>query len=128
MRTIGFRKENDANVVKEKYYDDINLSSGQLINGEQEKNKIIEYLTKSDYIFAITLALYDKEYYIGPYMIFSDGEWLWPSYFSYNLIKQEYLNEDFLNHLRQKNYTTKSLTEKQKKEATVFLEREILNI
>lgn len=128
MRTIGFRKENDAKVVKEKYYDEISSSSTQLINGDQEKNKIIKYLEKSDHIFAITLALFDREHYIGSYMIFSDGAWLWPSYFSYNLMKQEYLNEDFLNHLRQKNYTKTSLTEKQKREATSFLEREVLNI
>lgn len=127
MRTIGFRKEKDAKVVKEKYYEDINLSSAQLINGEQEKNKIIEYLNKSDHIFAITLALYDKEYYIGPYMIFSDGVWLWPSYFAYYLTAQAYLNEDFLNHLRQKDYTAAPLNENQKKEATCFLEKEVLN-
>lgn len=128
MKTIGFIKEIDKKIVKENYWDINVLSSKSLITDVAERNEIIQYLNGAEMIFSVTLALFDGEKYIGPYMIFSDGEWIWPNYFSYNLTNQEYINSDFLSHVRQKNYNITSLTKEQKREATFFLEKEMLNI
>lgn len=128
MKVIGFIKENDKNVVKEKYLDGSSEYSNVTFINEKERNEIIKYLNSADKIFSITLALFIDENYIGPYSILSDGEWIWPSYFSYNLIKMEYVNSNFLAHLKQKNYKIVPLNKEQKQEATFYLEKEMLNI
>lgn len=62
---------------------------------EGQIEKINEYIEKSCLIFSKTLALFDKETYIAPYMILSDEEWLWPSYFSYFTNKEKIISNVF---------------------------------
>lgn len=128
MKTIGFTNKRDEVIIRNKYLDMPLLLNGNTLD-EVEKKNVIKYLNGHESVFSITWALFDGEKYIGPYMIFTDGEWLWPSHFSYYLFKNNFhhFNEDFLNHLRTKKFEINSLTEIKKKEATVFIERELLN-
>ena len=127
MRTIGFSKENDKRVVKEEYLDQESSYSTYDIKKE-ELEGIIAYLDNADSVFSITLAVFIDGNYIGPYQILADGDWIWPNYFKYNLLKTGRMRNDFYNHLKQKKFKIRSLTPEQKKQITVTLERDVLNI
>ena len=77
-------------------------------------------------ILSKTLALFDNAKYIGPYMIFSDGEWLWPSYFAYYVNKEKQINTDFLNYLRFREYSIPAFTDVDRRRVRTFLEIEML--
>jgi hypothetical protein len=124
---IGFRKEHDKKLGISKYnYELSNLDSVPL--SEPEIGMLISYLEQSDMIFSKTLAIFDEDNYIDPYMIFSDGEWMWPSYLKYYLTKQKGINSEFLFHVKGRGYVTDPLTKQQKREATIFIEKEMLGI
>ena len=124
---IGFKKEYEKVLINSNYIYEKNNNSFSFVTDE-EMGMVIQFLEESDMIFSKTLAVFDGENYIGPYMIFSDGEWIWPSYFLYYLAKQKRVNSDFLFHVRQKEYTITRLTDEQRNKATSFLEKEMLNI
>ena len=127
MKTIGFVKERDNKIIKREYLDNqANLNFS--ITNKIEKEKVVDYLINSEKVFSITLSLFDDEKYIGPYTIYSDGEWLWPSHFPYFLEKNDFINNDFLNHVRNKNYETFFLTQQRRQEVVSFLEKTLLNV
>ncbi|MFT3822672.1 MAG: hypothetical protein QM731_02085 [Chitinophagaceae bacterium] len=129
MQIVGFTKEKDKNIVKAKYLEDISLLNKGYIK-EFEKEQVINYIEKGKSIYFLTLSLLDGDKYIGPYMILSDGVWLWPSHFSHYLKKLNFSNLDFrfLEYIRNTNYETTPLTQSEVKAVTVFLETELLNI
>jgi hypothetical protein len=124
---IGFREEYDKLLSHSQYFCKTIDTEFSLL-AQEEQDMVMQYLEKSDMILSKTLALFDGKNYIGPYMIFSDGEWIWPSYFLYNLTKRGHINSDFLSHVRQRNYSVMPLTKEQKREVTIFLEKKMLNI
>jgi hypothetical protein len=129
MQTIGFIEEKDSKIIREEFILDKTRSANLQIEG-LEKKKIIEYLEHSNSIFAITLGLFDGATYIGPYMILTDGIWIWPSHFSYYLLKNDFLNinSDFYFYLKNKKFKSSKLSENEIKKAKFFLEKELLNI
>jgi len=126
MKIIGFSKVHDKVLSLSKFLFKTNDRASCFLRKE-EHQLLIQYLIKSDMIFSKTLAIFDGINYIAPYMIFSDGEWIWPSYYSYNLIKEDFINSDFLSHVKQKSFIITPLTGEQKKELTIFLEKEMLS-
>jgi hypothetical protein len=127
MKMIGFRMEYDKALMNSRYIFETSDKDASFIT-KAEKDMLVEYLEKSDIVFSKTLALFDGENYIAPYMIFSDGEWIWPSYFSYNVARQDYINSSFLFHVQIRNYKPLALTEEQRREAIFFLEKEMLKV
>lgn len=124
---IGFSEVHDKVLSLSKFLCKTNDRTSCFLTKE-EHQLLIQYLEKSDMIFSKTLAIFDGTKYIGPYMIFSDGEWIWPSYYPYNLIKEDFIDSDFLSHVKQKSFIITHLTDEQKKELTIFLEKEMLRV
>jgi hypothetical protein len=127
MNLIGFTKKYDRLLSSSKYvYVSKDIS---ILTLSASENEMLEmYLMNSNIILSKTLAIYEDGIYIGPYMIFSDGLWMWPSYFQYNLIKEGFINSDFISYLKEKKFALTSLTTEQIKDATYFLEREMLGL
>lgn len=127
MNLIGFTKEYDRLLSSSKYvYVSKNIS---ILTLNESENKMLEvYLMNSNIILTKTLAMFEDGIYIGPYMIFSDGLWMWPSYFHYNLIKEGFINSDFISYLKEKKFALTALTTEQIKATTYFLEREMLGL
>lgn len=124
---IGFQKKYDEKLASSNLNYEVKDRLSLLIS-ESEKEKLILYLKGSNMVFSKTLALFDGVNYIAPYMIFSDGEWIWPSYFSYYLGKDDLISKDFLFHIRERKYNVTVLTPEQKKEVTTFIERKMLGM
>lgn len=129
MKTIGFIEKHDSNTIKEEYLDKPSDFDFSTIT-ETEKEKIITYLNKAEMVMAFTLALYDGDKYIGPYSLHSDGEWIWPSHFAYYLNKFNFssMTDDFLNHMRAKDYKVSPLTLDQKRLVELFLALKVCNL
>jgi len=127
MKTIGFTKSQDKDLIYAEFLDqekDVeSLSISQL-----ERRKIADYLTGSEAFFSITLAVFDQDHYIGPYALHSDGEWIWPTHFSYYLEKLDFsqLTSDFLDHLRNCNFQVARLSEQQRRDIELFMYTSLL--
>ncbi|MBI1184786.1 hypothetical protein GC194_10965 [bacterium] len=121
MKTIGFRKEHDARIIIDEYIDKV--SAGSVIIDDNERVKIIKYLEKGVMIFSMTLWLTDGATNIGPYIIYTDGVWIWPSHFVYYIRKGDYgnLNQDFVSYMREVDYIPQ-------KEAKMFLFSNMLKL
>jgi hypothetical protein len=129
MKTIGFIKEHDSGTIKEEYLDKPSDFDFSFIT-EREKKKITNYLNNAETIWAFLRALSDGDNYIGPYTFLSDGEWIWPSHFAYYLNKFDFssMTDDFLNHIRAKEYKVSPLTLDQKRLVELFLGLKVCNL
>ena len=129
MKTIGFIKEHDSNTIKEEYLDKPSDFDSSIIT-ETEKEKIINYLNNAEMVMAFLRALSDGDTYIGPYSFHSDGEWIWPSHFAYYLNKFNFssMTDDFLNHMRAKDYEVSPLTKEQRHHVELFLGLKVCNL
>jgi hypothetical protein len=127
MKTIGFNKEHDVDVIQEEFLSNRKEFNSILIN-EPEKQRIFDYLNNVERVFGITFALYDNENYIGSYMLFSDGEWIWTSHFAYYLKKLNFsiMTNEFLNHLRENEYKISPLSNEQKTYIDIFIHLKLL--
>jgi len=128
MNVVGFTIEKDRGIVKAGYLDAPFRRIDEPLS-EEEQNKIIHYIENGEYIFGLTLALADGDRFIGPYVIRSDGKWVWPSHFSYYLMKNGFnqLDADFLEHMRAENYAVRSLSEAERRACAYFMEGELIN-
>jgi|GEM_PF-1180325 len=129
MKTIGFIEDKDGRIVKPCFIEKLGYEVGsELPVSDEEKKKIINYLNSSERVFSITLALHDNDNYIGSYMIFSDGEWIWPNHLAYFLRKKkDEIDARFLNHLKNCDFKVRPLSEEQRKEVGIFIEGTLLN-
>lgn len=131
MKTLGFREDRDAKIIIGEYIDNLN-SIDEVKFDNHYKKKLLEYLTNGVRIFAITLWMYDgddRERSIGPYMIFTDSVWIWPSHLAYYIEHEDYryLKADFLNSIEKNSFKIANISDETKKGATRFLEG-ILNV
>lgn len=129
MKLIGLRKEIDKTLENYRYENSPGLKIISEIS-EEEKKLLLNYLNNGKVVFTKTLAVCDGDHYINPYMLHSDGEWIWPSYFSFYLSKEDFANLDkvFLASLRTKEFKIVSLSEEQIREVTTFIEKKLLGI
>jgi hypothetical protein len=127
MKMIGFREKYDKKLIASKYFY-ASTDKNMIAIANTDLEKLIQYLEKSDRIFGMTRALDDGETYIAPYAIYSDGDWLWPSYCAYFLKKEGIINKDFFDHVSGKGFETKRLSQEQRKKVTILLERALLGI
>lgn len=128
MKTVGFRSDRDAKIIIDKYIDSASAAN-ELKLDELYKEKLITYLTNGISIFSITLWMYDGDNSIGPYMIYTDGVWIWPSHLAYYIERDDYryLKADFLNFIEDNDFKISDVPDGVRKQATQFLEG-ILNV
>ncbi|MGN6493387.1 MAG: hypothetical protein ACTHLE_15405 [Agriterribacter sp.] len=91
MKLIGFKNQYDTiftNSLPQSCKNFIEID-------KKEVDTIVYYLDNSTLILSKTWGLFDDDRYIGPYMLLSDGEWLWPSYYSFFVKKTELLKTAF---------------------------------
>ena len=129
FKTIGFIKEHDENMIFPEYMDD-NVDFDASIINEIERKKIINYLNESAMIHSTPLALFDEDIYIAPHMLLSDGGWIWTSHFAYYLNKLNFsrMTNEFLNHMRAKEYKVSPLSKAQRTNIDVFIGLKLLNL
>jgi len=128
METVGFRGDRDAKIIIDKYIDSFNATS-ELKLDKFYKEKLIAYLANGTSIFSITLWMYDGDNSIGPYMIYTDGVWIWPSHLAYYIEQGDYryLKTEFLNFIEHNDFKVADVPDEIRKQATQFLEG-ILNV
>jgi len=99
MNIIGFLKNHD---LETRCSQDIILSAKN-INPDNELDLVISYLKKWSILIACTLWLTDIDGEdIGEYIIYTDGEWIWPSYYSFYLRKYNSIKipDEFINYIK----------------------------
>jgi hypothetical protein len=114
MKLIGFKEKYDSTLLLSKSAK-ISEDKPQTLLSDNEIGLISGYLENSEMIFSKTYALYDNEQFIGPYMIFSDGNWIWPSYFSHFLKSDKEIDEEFAHHVREVGYRSDKLSTEKKR-------------
>ena len=129
MKTIGFIKDIDGRVVPKEF-----LENGERPNDlsidEVERKRILDYLNNSERVYRVTWGLFDDENYIGPYMMVSDGEWIWTGHFGYYLKKLNFsmMTSEFLNHIREREYKISPLSKKQRGYIKIFIYLKLLQM
>jgi hypothetical protein len=130
FKTIGFCNEQDENSVHKEYIEDVFVKFDTSLLFEGERKKILNYLNEGTMVHSTLLALFDAATYIAPNMLLSDGEWIWTSHFGYYLKKFNFsrMTNEFLNHIRNKNYKVSPVSKKQRTDIEVFLGLKLLNL
>jgi hypothetical protein len=104
MKLIGFIKQ--YNDIEEALSLDI-VIYGKLI-GDVDQRAILEYLKKGHLLMAWMGYFVDirTRELIAPDAYYTDGLWVWPTYFPYYLEKYPdmYIDKEFLYYLRDKNF------------------------
>lgn len=98
MKFIGFLKQHTPEVLCAKRLDEM-LNMGKI--DKDIFNIIVDYLDQGTMVFKFLLGLFDNDgEYIGPYIIYSDGEWVWPSYFRFYIEKYKvFPSSDFIDYV-----------------------------
>jgi len=106
MKLICFIKEHDK-IEEAKEYKNI-LGHEHELNNNQVINKIINYLDNGVYLLGWmnTIVSLDTNELIVPNCYYTDGNFVWPAYFSYYLRKYPNykIDSDFLKHLEKNNF------------------------
>jgi len=96
MKVIGFLKNYNPELHCSRNLFDLFAPA---VAEEQKRSAAIEYLNNngSRIVSFISNIYTDEGELIGPYIIYSDGIWIWPSYYSFYLNKypQIYVPEEF---------------------------------
>ena len=108
MKLIGFIKE--YNNVKNA----VSLENALFVQNDsfqKNKEKVIEYLKQGELLLAWMGYFFDYHTRepIAPDSYFTDGVWVWPSYFPYYLEKYPnmYVDDSFLDYLISKDFNFK---------------------
>ena len=127
MNTVGFCNKWDEGIIYEKYFQ---LPDHKIEVTKAQREKIIEYLKQGERIFSITLSLFDEDdSFIAPYIVYTDGEWLWPSHLIDFIEKNstQYLKMEFLEYLTKKDFkfSTKIIS---KEDVVRFFQENLMNL
>ena len=90
---------------------------------EETKSSVLKYLAAGKYIFGMTLAIEDENgKYISPYIVYGDGEWLWPAYLAYYIGSGSVVDlpVGFLEHIKKNNFEFPEITIGQEETAKKF--------
>jgi hypothetical protein len=114
MNVIGFIKDHDPHVKCSKEIK--NLFSDKVISKERLL-EITAYLKNGISIVRFISDVYDTDgEHIGPNIIYTDGLWVWPSYYTFYLNKypQILIPEKLQSHIDLNNRKVISLSQDQK--------------
>jgi hypothetical protein len=126
MNLIGFKDigEFDCFFLKSKHVFE-EKEEDFIIISDDERKKIEVYLLNSTVIFtALSIITLSEKDYV-PYILRSDGAWIWSCYFWYYLQKDRKINVHFLNHIRSQAYTPVLLIDEEKNKVSRFIEIEL---
>jgi len=127
MKVIGFRSDKDGKIIHGNYISESSISA-EIFLPANELDEIVEYLNNGIPLLSLTLWLMDGNKNIGPYRILTDGEWIWPSHFSYFVKNGDYrLTKKFVSHIEANKFLVRKLTDKQLININSHL-RDMLNI
>jgi hypothetical protein len=102
MRYIGFLKEY-GNIKESQTFSEA-VEKG-IVNDSLVIEKIVNYLDKGTVFFGWMHYFEDLQTKkpVAPHMYYTDGEWIWPSYFSYYLKKYPnyFISTEFIEYLTQ---------------------------
>jgi hypothetical protein len=98
MNAIGFFKTHHPEVKCSRHINDL-ISNEEINDGEL--SMITSYLDKGVRVISLISDLYEDGERIGPNIIYSDGLWIWPAYYSVYLKKYPRLtiSEEFILHV-----------------------------
>lgn len=106
MKYIGFIKEHD-NILEAISFNDI---IKEKTTSSEEVSLVFNYLNNGTLVFGWMGYFRDlnckKD--IAPHSYYTDGNWVWPSYFQYYLSKYSNyrIDEEFITYLLQKQFKT----------------------
>ena len=98
----------------------------------QDKNQILSFLKSGIPISATMMLLYsliqgESSKIIGGLGILTDGKWIWPSYLEYYVNHYDLeLDVEFVNCIRDKNYTVPNLEQEIKNRANEFIHKAMM--
>lgn len=122
MYAIGFFKTHHPEVKCSRHINDL-ISNEEINDGEL--SMITSYLDKGVRIISLISDLYEDGERIGPNIIYSDGFWIWPGYYSVYLKKYPRLTipEEFILHVESNRDKPLSLNPTQMKYAQYLLSK-----
>ncbi|WP_128330791.1 hypothetical protein [Apibacter sp. HY039] len=111
MKYIGFIKEFDDVIFAKEFKDCVT-------HIYRDNTGIIKYLEKGTYFGGWMEAVTEVEnddIFVSNLEYFTDGEWVWPAYYSYYLKKYQnfYVSPKFLEHINKNKEKQINLTEKE---------------
>ncbi len=129
MKIAGFSALHDRTIIEEEYCCTDGDTFVNTLTSE-EILRIVNYLQSGTMVFSMTLALFDKENYIGPYCIYTDGEWLWPSHLAYYLGRGKLVNLsiDFRDHVLGRQALVAQVSTEARQQTSIFVEQHLLKL
>jgi len=124
---LDFLTINYANIACSRNIHD--LLSDERID-ETELIGIVNYLDRGIPVIHFISDIYDdNNERIGPNTIYTDGLWIWPSYYSFYLRKypEMIIPDTFRQHVKQRNHCQMNITPGEKKYVEYILAK-VLNI
>jgi len=112
MKFIGFLKEFDKNIKEAKTRDEM-MSGKECLSDTREK--VIRYLKSGQFVGGAMSYIYDIDREpIGNLNYFTDGQYIWPSYFCYFIEKYPNFLVDsiFINYIKENNYKFEQVSSK----------------
>jgi hypothetical protein len=103
MKFIGFLNVHDSMIECSKEIDDFSFSSKSYTKKTEDVAITLAYLEHGTVLLKLISPLYDiDDEYIGSNIIYTDGVWVWPSYFSFYLKKYPCvkIHKEFINHIQ----------------------------
>ena len=120
MKFVGFISEHESSVIK------VGDQLNELLRNKavrcRDKERILHYLQNNTLLIAFLHNIFDDSSSIGPYIIYTDGKWIWPNYLSYYLKKFAYfhLPNEFIEDMVARNYIPPILSQQEKNEVEKF--------
>jgi len=125
MNIVGFISEHES-ISRP----NLGIPLKELFNGLEitpsKLSKIIDYLQNAKCLISKTLFFFDTENNpIGSYIIYTDGKWLWPSYYVYYMkMKSRILiPNDFIKNIESNNFINPILTDEEVHNAELYYMR-----
>lgn len=128
MKLVGFLKQYDPFVSSAQ--DLTELRTRCQIQGD-ELVSMIKYLVLAPSVWDWLSNWFDENgIAIGGASYCTDGEWIWPVYFSYYLNKYRdiYVDEAFLEHCRKNNYILNTISEERMQVLVNSFSQDVLGI
>ncbi len=117
MKIIGLLEEHDSDSFCTRTLNE-RLSGSTSIVSVKEKQMLINYLNRGVPVMKLLSFLIDVDgEHIGPHVLYTDGIWLWPGYYSFYIQKYAQLSvsEEFIKHVEKKQFEDIEISVSEKK-------------
>ncbi len=112
MKCIGFLDIHDADIKCSKSIDELILFSKDYKNTREDTLNSIAYLEGGIPLIKFISPIYFNDEHVEPYIIYSDGTWIWPSYYIHYLKKlpNVLINDRFIEHIKLNQFQVPTLS------------------